>query len=76
MWLILKKIEKNLKNVSVNDLETLLKQFWFTKKIQRWSHVHYYNKDKNIFFAFPHRKPVKVCYVKNLLKIIKENYEV
>jgi len=74
MW-ILEKIEKNINNVSVKDFETLLKQYWFNKKRQKWSHAHYYNKEKHLFFAFPHRKPIKVCYVKILLKLIKENYE-
>ena len=74
MW-ILEKIEKNIKNVSVKDFETLLNQYWFIKKRQKWSHAHYYNKDKNIFFAFPHKKPIKICYIKILLKLIKENYE-
>ena len=74
MW-ILEKIERNINNVSVNNFESLLNTFWFIKKRQRGSHAHYYNAKKHIFFAFPHRKPVKKIYVKTLLNIIKENYE-
>ena len=74
MW-ILEEIKRNNKNVSVKDLETLLWQFWFVKKRQKWSHAYYYNEEKNIFFWFPHKKPVKMCYIKILLNLIKENYE-
>ena len=74
MWL-LEKISWNINNVSVNDLETLLFQYWFVKKRQKWSHAHYYNSEKHVFFAFPHKKPVKKCYVKILLNLINENYE-
>lgn len=75
MWNLFDKISDNPKNVSVKDLETLLSQFWFLKKRQRGSHAHYFNEEKSIFFSFPHKKPVKLCCVKNLLRIIKENYE-
>ena len=76
MWNVFEKILHNQNNVSVKELESVLNQFWFTKKRHKWSHAHYYNKEKNIFFAFPHKKPVKKYYVKVLLSIIKENYEV
>ncbi|MDQ7008919.1 MAG: type II toxin-antitoxin system HicA family toxin [Candidatus Gracilibacteria bacterium] len=72
---ILEKIEQNINNVSVKDFETLLDNYGFLKKRQKGSHAHYYNKTKHIFFAFPHKKPIKICYVKTLLQLIKENYE-
>ena len=76
MWNLFDRILKNQKDVSVKDLEKVLMQFWFIKKRQKWSHAHYYNKDKHIFFSFPHKKPVKEYYVKVLITLIKENYEV
>jgi len=71
---ILQKVLKNQKNISVRELETALKHFGYFKLRQKGSHATYYNKETKKRFFFPHRKPIKPYYIKNLLILI--NYEI
>lgn len=66
------KALQNPKNISYQELETLLKQFGFKKvKTNAGSHFKWRHTEKNITYFAPRRNPMKSIYVKQLTTILK-----
>jgi predicted RNA binding protein YcfA (HicA-like mRNA interferase family) len=70
-WKLKRKIEQNPKNVSFNDLETLLESFGFTVRKGKGSH-HVFKRPGCYPLTVPFNRPVKSVYVKKALKYIND----
>jgi predicted RNA binding protein YcfA (HicA-like mRNA interferase family) len=70
----LQRIKANPKNVSFDDLRTLLEDYGFVLERSSGSH-HSFKVEINgeyILFVLPYRRPVKPNYVKDAVKLIEE----
>jgi predicted RNA binding protein YcfA (HicA-like mRNA interferase family) len=70
----LQRIKANPKNVSFDDLRTLLEDYGFVLERSSGSH-HSFKVEINgeyILFVLPYRRPIKPNYVKDAVKLIEE----
>ena len=70
----LQRIKANPKNVSFDDLRTLLEDYGFVLERSSGSH-HSFKVEINgeyVLFVLPYRRPVKPNYVKDAVKLIEE----
>lgn len=70
----LQRIKANPKNVSFDDLRTLLEDYGFILERSSGSH-HSFKVEINgeyVLFVLPYRRPVKLNYVKDAVKLIEE----
>lgn len=66
---LLKELENNPANVRFEVLEKLLKEYGFKLKSVKGSH-HSFSNGK-LLITLPYNKPMKIFYVKAVLKAIK-----
>ena len=64
-------IKNNPKNVRFQDLRKILESIGYTAVNNGGSHF-VFTKDNAISLTIPYKKPVKVVYVKQVIKIIEE----
>lgn len=70
----LEKIRQNPRNVSFEDLRKLLEDYGFSLERSSGSHHSFkvsINKEY-VLFVVPYRRPIKLVYVKEALKLIDE----
>jgi len=67
-------IKNNPKNVRFQDLKKILESIGYTAVNNGGSHF-VFTKDNAISLTIPYKKPVKVVYVKQVIKIIEEEEE-
>ena len=68
---LLEKAKKYPKDFRFHDLESLLLQFGFKQvKTNEGSHFKWRHDSKMITYMAPRKNPVKVIYIKELLKIL------
>jgi predicted RNA binding protein YcfA (HicA-like mRNA interferase family) len=69
---LLEKIRQNPKNVSFNDLRTLLMQHGFELKLTKGSHHSFKGMidGQPIYLTVPFNHPLKTVYVKQALELI------
>ena len=68
---LLNAIKNNPKNVRFEDLKKVLEDIGY-KAINRGGSHYIFTKDNNISLIIPYKKPVKIIYVKQVIKIIEE----
>lgn len=66
---LINKLENNPTNVRFEILEKLLKEYGFELKSVKGSHHNFSNG--KILLTLPYHKPMKIYYVKAVLKVIK-----
>ena len=70
-----KAISNNPKNVKFEDLKKILESIGYTARNGGGSHF-VFTKDNSITLTIPYNRPVKVIYVKQVIKILEEeDYE-
>ena len=69
-----RRIERNPKNVSFDDLRTLLESFGFELKRSRGSHHSFVAEigSQKYILVVPFQRPLKSVYVKQALAMIKQ----
>ncbi len=70
-WKLKQKIERNPKNVSFKDLQTLLESFGFVLRTAKSSHIVVKRRGCQPF-SIPFARPLKATYVKQALSRINE----
>lgn len=70
----LERLRQNPKNVTFEDLRTVLEDYGFTLERSSGSHHSFKVKlgDEYILLVIPYRRPIKPNYVKDALAIIDE----
>ncbi len=68
---LLNAIKNNPKNVRFEDLKKVLEDIGY-KGINRGGSHYIFTKNNNISLTIPYKKPVKIIYVKQVIKIIEE----
>ena len=68
---LLQAIKNNQKNVKFEDLKKILENIGYTAINRGGSHYVFTKKD-SISLTIPFKRPVKVIYVKQVIKIIEE----
>ena len=72
---LLKKAIDQSKDFKFEELNILLKHFGFKKiKTNTGSHFKWRNNEKCITYMAPRKNPVKIIYIKNLVKILKIHF--
>jgi predicted RNA binding protein YcfA (HicA-like mRNA interferase family) len=74
---LLESLLNNPKDVRFEDLDKLLKAFGYEVRQPGGgsSHYVYSKKGKRMLITIPYRKPVKQCYVKQVIKLLElEDY--
>lgn len=74
---LMAKLEASSKQVTVAQLETVMRAHGFTKLRQSGSHAFYRNAETRRIISVVHHKPhVKDIYVKKAIAIMKEGGDV
>ena len=68
---LIDKLINNPKDVSFDDLNKILKYLGYECKNSGGSHF-VYRKENAPTLTLPRQKPMKICYVKDVLEIYKE----
>jgi len=64
-------IKNNPKNVKFEDLKKILESLGYTAVNRGGSH-YVFTKESSISLTIPYKRPVKVIYVKQVIKIIED----
>ena len=64
-------IKNNPKNVKFEDLKKILESLGYTAVNRGGSH-YVFTKEDSISLTIPYKRPVKVIYVKQVIKIIED----
>ena len=70
---LLEAIKNNPKNVSFENLKKILETIGYEGLNNGGSH-YVFRKNNSLSLTIPYKKPVKVIYVKQVIKIIEEEY--
>ena len=68
---LIEAIKNNPKNVRFEDLKKILENIGYTVINNGGSH-YVFTKENSISLTIPYKRPVKVVYVKQVIKIIEE----
>jgi len=68
---LIEAIKNNPKNVRFEDLRKILESIGYTAVNNGGSH-YVFTKENATSLTIPYKKPVKVVYVKQVIKIIEE----
>ena len=68
---LIEAIKNNPKNVRFKDLKKILESIGYTAINNGGSH-YVFTKENSISLTIPYKKPVKIIYVKQVIKIIEE----
>jgi len=72
---LIEAIKNNPKNVRFEDLKKILESLGYTAVNRGGSH-YVFTKEASLSLTIPYKRPVKVIYVKQVIKIIEdEDYE-
>jgi predicted RNA binding protein YcfA (HicA-like mRNA interferase family) len=68
------RLQRNPKNVSFRDLQTLLEAYGFELKRTKGSHHSFVGKigEQSVLLTIPHPQPLKSVYVKHALELIDQ----
>ena len=69
---LIEHIRNNPKNVRFEDLRKILESIGYTAINNGGSH-YVFTKENSIPLTIPYKRPVKVIYVKHVIKILDEN---
>ncbi|HIP26095.1 MAG TPA: type II toxin-antitoxin system HicA family toxin [Flavobacteriaceae bacterium] len=68
---LIEAIKNNPKNVRFEDLKKILENIGYTAINNGGSH-YVFTKEGSVSLTIPYKKPVKVVYVKQVIKIIDD----
>ncbi len=68
---LIEAIKNNPKNVKFEDLKKILESLGYTAVNRGGSH-YVFTKESSISLTIPYKRPVKVIYVKQVIKIIED----
>jgi len=68
---LIEAIKNNPKNVRFKDLKKILENIGY-KAINRGGSHYVFTKENSKSLTIPYKKPVKIIYVKQVIKIIEE----
>jgi predicted RNA binding protein YcfA (HicA-like mRNA interferase family) len=70
---LLQRIQRNPKNVTLEDMRKLLEQYGFVVRRSRGSHFSFIGTidDKEELLVIPYNQPLQAVYVKKALRLIE-----